>query len=69
MLFLSISILIVFFKAKAGDVIPVAPQFHDMLYENKYESQLWMCYDNNKYLIRSGDAFPLKVKQIFFDCF
>ena len=44
-----------------GELIPVVPQFHDLLYENKYESQLWMCYDNNKYLIRSGDAFPLKV--------
>ncbi|XP_066922123.1 tripeptidyl-peptidase 2-like [Clytia hemisphaerica] len=49
-----------FNMAKAGEIIPMAPQFHDLLYENKYESQLWMLYDSNKYLIRSGDAFPIK---------
>ena len=48
-----------------GELIPVVPQFHDLLYENKYESQLWMCYDSNKYLVRSGDAFPLKVNTFF----
>ena len=58
-----------FFQAKAGEVTPVAPQFHDLLYENKYESQLWMCYDSNKYLVRSGDAFPLKVIEPCFICY
>lgn len=49
-----------------GELIPLLPQFHDLLYENKYESQLWMLYDNNKYLVRSGDAFPLRVITVLF---
>lgn len=49
---------------KGGEVLPYCPQLHDMLYENKFESQLWMCYDSNKRLIRSGEAFSLKYRYV-----
>ncbi|XP_057301280.1 tripeptidyl-peptidase 2-like isoform X1 [Hydractinia symbiolongicarpus] len=49
---------------KASDVNVVIPQFHDLLYENKFESQFWMIYDSNKSLCGVGDAFTLKYKYV-----
>lgn len=50
-----------FHIAKATEITPNASLFSDFLYENEYESQLWMIYDCNKQLISCGDAYPCKV--------
>jgi tripeptidyl-peptidase-2 len=46
-----------FNKAKAGEVVPDFCLLSNLLYENVYESQLWMLYDSNKQLLQSGDAY------------
>lgn len=50
-----------FHSAKATEVTPNAALLSDLLYENEYESQMWMIYDSNKQLISCGDAYPSKV--------
>ncbi|XP_033232099.1 tripeptidyl-peptidase 2 isoform X2 [Belonocnema kinseyi] len=49
-----------FHISKATEMTPNAALFSDLLYENEYESQLWMIYDCNKQLICCGDAYPSK---------
>ncbi|XP_070157555.1 tripeptidyl-peptidase 2-like isoform X1 [Polyergus mexicanus] len=49
-----------FHSAKATEVTPNAALLSDLLYENEYESQMWMIYDSNKQLISCGDAYPSK---------
>ncbi|XP_011256902.1 tripeptidyl-peptidase 2 isoform X2 [Camponotus floridanus] len=49
-----------FHSAKATEVTPNAALLSDLLYENEYESQMWMIYDSNKQLINCGDAYPSK---------
>jgi len=39
-------------------IIVRVPAMSDMLYESIYETQFWMVFDQNKRLIRSGDAWP-----------
>jgi len=51
-----------FSKSKAGEVIPDFCLTSSLLYENSYESQLWMLYDSNKQLLRSGDAYAQQVR-------
>ncbi|XP_076397926.1 tripeptidyl-peptidase 2 isoform X1 [Megachile rotundata] len=49
-----------FHCAKSTEVTPNAALLSDLLYENEYESQMWMIYDSNKQLICCGDAYPCK---------
>ncbi|XP_078488477.1 tripeptidyl-peptidase 2 isoform X1 [Ciona intestinalis] len=43
---------------KASDVIISFPIMSDLLYENEYNSQLWLLFNSNKCLIAAGDAYP-----------
>jgi len=49
-----------FVLSKEAEVTPRAPLFDDLLYDSEYESQYWMIFDQNKELIKAGDAFPVK---------
>lgn len=49
-----------FHIAKATEITPNAALFSELLYENEYESQLWMIYDCNKQFVCCGDAYPCK---------
>ncbi|XP_058803991.1 tripeptidyl-peptidase 2 isoform X2 [Phymastichus coffea] len=45
---------------KTTEIMPNATLISELLYENEYESQLWMIYNSNKQLIHCGDAYPTK---------
>ena len=53
-----------FSKPKPGEIVADFCLTSSLLYENTFESQLWMLYDSNKRLIRSGDAYPNQVWSI-----
>uniref|UniRef100_H2Z489 Tripeptidyl-peptidase 2 n=1 Tax=Ciona savignyi TaxID=51511 RepID=H2Z489_CIOSA len=44
--------------SKSSDVIVSFPIMSDLLYENEYNSQLWLLFDSNKALMAAGDAYP-----------
>ncbi|ESN96330.1 hypothetical protein HELRODRAFT_107485 [Helobdella robusta] len=46
-----------FSRAKQGEVTPDFSLLNKLLYENEYESQMWMLYDANKQLLYCGDAY------------
>uniref|UniRef100_H2Z491 Uncharacterized protein n=1 Tax=Ciona savignyi TaxID=51511 RepID=H2Z491_CIOSA len=52
--------------SKSSDVIVSFPIMSDLLYENEYNSQLWLLFDSNKALMAAGDAYPHHVSQEFF---
>ncbi|OXU24497.1 hypothetical protein TSAR_010597 [Trichomalopsis sarcophagae] len=49
-----------FHIGKTTELTPNAALLSDLLYENEYESQMWMIYNVNKQLIYCGDAYPSK---------
>lgn len=57
-------ILVYNFKFPEGavELSPRAPVLNDLLYENPYESQLWMIFDQYKRHLATGDVFAEKVK-------
>ncbi|KAJ8670647.1 hypothetical protein QAD02_001906 [Eretmocerus hayati] len=55
---LELQLTYTFHIAKATEITPNAALMSDLLYENEYESQLWMIYNSNKQLIHCGDAYP-----------
>jgi len=58
--------LILTYNLKVADyVTETTPRFsllNDLLYENVYEAQLWMVFDQNKRYYGTGDVFPEKLK-------
>lgn len=53
----AIELLYHFSKAKLGEVTPNFTPLSSLLYENEFESQLWMLYNSNKRLVACGDAY------------
>ncbi|XP_077987332.1 tripeptidyl-peptidase 2-like [Glandiceps talaboti] len=47
-----------FHQSKSAEITPNSPLLSDTLYENEYESQIWLVFDNNKQFIGAGDAYP-----------
>ncbi|XP_006813380.1 tripeptidyl-peptidase 2-like, partial [Saccoglossus kowalevskii] len=47
-----------FHQSKSAEITPNCPLLSDMLYENDYEGQIWLMFDNNKQYIGAGDAYP-----------
>lgn len=52
--------------AEATEVTLNSPLLSPYLYENDYESQLWMLFDSNKKYITSGDAYASGVSFKFY---
>lgn len=47
---------------ESTDIITRVSSISDILYESKYESQLFMIFNSNKMMVHCGDAWPKKVK-------
>ncbi|XP_070539380.1 tripeptidyl-peptidase 2-like isoform X2 [Ptychodera flava] len=47
-----------FHQSKSAEITPNSPLLSDTLYENEYESQIWLVFDSNKQYIGAGDAYP-----------
>lgn len=43
--------------SKPQEVAFSVPLLTKVLYESEYESQFWMCFDSNKKMVASGDAY------------
>nr|CAB3267194.1 tripeptidyl-peptidase 2 [Phallusia mammillata] len=49
--------------SKSSDVTISFPLLSDLLYENEYNSQIWLMFDSNKSFIAAGDAYPHQYPQ------
>lgn len=59
-LWTEISDSVFFIQTKSHDVTIRFNLFSDLVYENKFESQLCMIYDSNKRLCGTSNAFPFR---------
>ncbi|XP_067943815.1 tripeptidyl-peptidase 2-like isoform X2 [Watersipora subatra] len=51
-----------FKMTKSAEVTPDFVLLSSLLYENPFQSQFWMLYDENKRILLNGDAYPIKYK-------